>query len=215
MRLSAAAVFSGFILLAGLTSQASAAMQITVDKSSQTMDVSVDGQTRYTWPVSTGVPSYDTPSGTYKPFRMEADHFSREWDNAPMPHSIFFSQVGHAIHGTMHGRQLGRAASHGCVRLSPANAATLFALVKAQGMSNTRVTIEGTVAPVREPAYPSVSREPRRHGNGGVVPARMQPGRDNGRDVYRYRRVERNVPPQPAGWGYSRRTNGFFGDDWQ
>lgn len=214
MRLSPAALFSGLILLAGLSSQTSAAMLITVDKSSQTMDVSVDGQTRYTWPVSTGVEGYDTPSGSYKPFRMEASHFSREWDNAPMPHSIFFSQVGHAIHGTTHGRQLGRAASHGCVRLAPRNAATLFALVKAQGMGNTRVSIEGSLSPVaprREPAFPSASRE-RRYGNDDMVPARMQPGRD-GREVVRYRRVERRAPP-PYGWGYGRQ-GGFVGDDWE
>lgn len=214
MRLSLAALLSGSILLAGLSSQASAAMLITVDKSSQTMDVSVDGQTRYTWPVSTGVEGYDTPSGAYKPFRMEAAHFSREWDNAPMPHSIFFSQVGHAIHGTNHGRQLGRAASHGCVRLAPRNAATLFALVKAQGMGNTRVSIEGRLSPVaprREQGFPSASRE-RRYGDDGMVPARLQTGRD--REVVRYRRVERRAPSPPYGWGYGRR-GGYVGDDWE
>ena len=73
---------------------------ITIDKSTQQMTVTVDGSARYVWPVSTGAPGYDTPSGEFKPFRMEADHFSREWDDAPMPHSIFFTQLGHAIHGS-------------------------------------------------------------------------------------------------------------------
>ena len=31
---------------------------------------------------------------------MARKHFSREWDDAPMPHSIFFTRIGHAIHGT-------------------------------------------------------------------------------------------------------------------
>jgi hypothetical protein len=31
---------------------------------------------------------------------MEIDHYSEEWDDAPMPYSIFFTQIGHAIHGT-------------------------------------------------------------------------------------------------------------------
>jgi hypothetical protein len=31
---------------------------------------------------------------------MEKDHFSREWDDAPMPNSIFFTRQGHAVHGT-------------------------------------------------------------------------------------------------------------------
>jgi len=108
------------------------------------MTVEVDGQTRYTWPASTGTSGYDTPSGSYRPFRMERDHRSKEWDDAPMPHAIFFTARGHAIHGTNHTRQLGRPASHGCVRLSPRNAASLFSLIKVQGMANTRVTVEGS-----------------------------------------------------------------------
>jgi len=56
-----------------------------------------------------------------------------------MPHSIFF-RGGYAIHGTYEVAHLGRPVSHGCVRLSPANAATLYALVKAEGAT---ITISG------------------------------------------------------------------------
>ena len=70
----------------------------------------------YDWPVSTGQRGYDTPAGVFKPFRMEKDHFSREWDEAPMPYSIFFTMDGHAIHGSFDIKRLGRPASHGCVR---------------------------------------------------------------------------------------------------
>jgi hypothetical protein len=115
---------------------------ISVDKSTQTMSVMVDGAVRYIWPVSTGAPGYDTPSGDFKPFRMEAEHFSKEWDDAPMPQSIFFTMQGHAIHGSSH-KSIGRPASHGCVRLEPRNAAVLFALVKQQKMANTRVVLTG------------------------------------------------------------------------
>ena len=55
------------------------------------MTVADDGTVLYTWPVSTGMADYDTPTGEFKPFRMERDHFSREWDDAPMPYSIFFT----------------------------------------------------------------------------------------------------------------------------
>ena len=92
------------------------------------MVVSQDGVRIHVWPVSTGLRRYDTPSGSYTPFRMEKDHFSREWDDAPMPHSVFFTKQGHAIHGTDHVRNLGRPASHGCVRLERPNAAALFRL---------------------------------------------------------------------------------------
>ena len=118
---------------------------IIIDKSAQKMTVTVNGEDRYTWPVSTGRDGYDTPSGDLQPFRMEKDHFSREWDDAPMPNSIFFSKIGHAIHGTYEVRNLGRPASHGCVRLAPQNAATLYALVKDEGVFNTRVRLVGEI----------------------------------------------------------------------
>lgn len=114
---------------------------ISINEQSQKMTVVVGGQQEYVWPVSTGVARYDTPRGTYTPFRMEEFHFSEEWDDAPMPHSIFFTRLGHAIHGTEHVDNLGRRASHGCVRLDPNNAATLFALVQEAGMPNTTVII--------------------------------------------------------------------------
>jgi hypothetical protein len=122
---------------------ASANILVTIDKSTQQMSVAVDGAERYVWPVSTGRPGYDTPSGTFKPNRMDADHYSQEWDNAPMPHAVFFDLDGHAIHGFFDVKHLGRAVSHGCVRLSPDHAATLYSLIKAQGMSETKVVVAG------------------------------------------------------------------------
>jgi hypothetical protein len=138
--------WSGLVLI-GLSlltcSTARAALLIKVDKSAQVVTVTRDGQTLHTWPVSTGRPGYATPSGNFTTFRMEAEHFSREWDDAPMPHSVFFTKQGHAIHGSFDTKRLGSPASHGCVRLAPANAAKLFALVKQEGLSNTQVVLTG------------------------------------------------------------------------
>lgn len=128
-----------------LAQAAHANVMIIIDKSAQTMTVTVNGEDRYTWPVSTGRASYDTPSGDFQPFRMEKDHYSREWDDAPMPNSIFFTKEGHAIHGSYEVRNLGRPASHGCVRLAPQNAAILYALVKDEGVFNTRVRLKGEI----------------------------------------------------------------------
>jgi hypothetical protein len=136
-------------MAAAFAAPARAELLITIDKSSQTMSVDVDGNTRYVWSVSTGAPGYDTPSGQFKPFRMEADHFSKEWDDAPMPHSIFFTMQGHAIHGSSHVKAIGTPASHGCVRLEPKNAAVLFDLVKQQKMANTRVVLTGETPTTR------------------------------------------------------------------
>jgi hypothetical protein len=142
---------SGLMLFA--TSAAQAKVEITVDKNAQMMTVAVDGVDRYRWPVSTGNPTHETPNGTFRTFRMEADHFSKEFDDAPMPHSIFFTKVGHAIHGTESERSLGSPVSHGCVRLSRANATTLYALVEKEGVLNTTVTLTGSsqIALARNP----------------------------------------------------------------
>ena len=134
---------AAFVMLAA-SAPAFAGVAITVDKSAQRMSVAVGGVAKYTWPVSTGRSGYTTPSGNYTAFRMEEEHYSKEWDDAPMPHSIFFTKEGHAIHGSLETKRLGSPASHGCVRLSPAHAATLFALVKAEGLTSTKVTVTGS-----------------------------------------------------------------------
>ena len=143
--------FTGLMLFA--TSAAQAKVAITIDKDNQQMTVAVNGVERYHWPVSTGIPSRETPNGGFRAFRMEEDHYSKEFDDAPMPHAIFFTKVGHAIHGTDSVGRLGTPASHGCVRLSRDNASTLYALVEREGVLNTTVTLTGSaqVAMARNP----------------------------------------------------------------
>jgi hypothetical protein len=162
-----------------VTAPARAELFIAIDKSAQQMTVTVDGTPLYVWPVSTGAPGYDTPSGEFKPFRMEKDHFSREWDDAPMPNSIFFTQQGHAIHGSNHVKAIGTPASHGCVRLEPKNASILWDLVKQQKMANTRVELTGETP--ASGATVARRSNPRAYGNDdselditGSVPARTQ-----------------------------------------
>ena len=90
MRILTPAWLLGAALAIPLATAASAAIVINIDKTRQQMSVSVDGTPRYLWPVSTGRPGYETPNGTFKANRMDAEHLSQEWDNAPMPHTIFF-----------------------------------------------------------------------------------------------------------------------------
>jgi len=141
LRLLAAALLA--LTLTGVASRpALANIIIQIDKPTQTMTVSVDGAVRYRWYVSTGATGFSTPTGTYKPFRMEVMHYSQEWDNAGMPHSIFFTSRGHAVHGSDH-PGLGTPVSHGCVRLTLANAATLYQLVGSRGMGSATVIVKG------------------------------------------------------------------------
>jgi hypothetical protein len=140
-------VLAGVVAVAGMAARpASANVLITIDKTNQRMTVAVNGETRWNWRVSTGRAGRETPSGKFQAFRMEADHFSKEFDDAPMPHSIFFTKIGHAIHGSFDIRHLGTPASHGCVRLDPANASKLYALVQQDGVLNTTVVLTGSAA---------------------------------------------------------------------
>lgn len=132
--LSIAALAAGLI---ASSSASQARVNITVDLSTQRMHVTSSSGS-YTWKVSTGRGKYTTPRGSYRPYLLKRMHRSRKYDNAPMPYSIFY-RGGYAIHATNSIRALGAPASHGCVRLAPANAAKLFSMVKSEG-ANIRIT---------------------------------------------------------------------------
>lgn len=144
-----AAVFAAAMLTVSLLACGSARADIvvTVDKSKQRMFVVVNGEHRYTWPVSTGLGG--TPSGSFRPQSLSRHHRSSLFNNAPMPYSIFYSG-NYAIHGTTAVSRLGSRASKGCVRLHPSHAAVLFALVQQHGMARTRILIQNSVAHVAQ-----------------------------------------------------------------
>ena len=137
-RIAAAAFFA--ISLFGPAAPARADIEVRVDKATQRMSVIVDGVSSYTWVVSTGLGG-GPHSGTFTPQRLERKWFSRTFNMAPMPYSIFFDGP-YAIHGTTHVAKLGQRASKGCVRLHPDNAAILFDLVQKRGMKSTKIIVE-------------------------------------------------------------------------
>ncbi len=112
-----------------------------IDLSEQRMRVYKGDNLIYKWKVSTARKGYRTPKGSFKPQYMQKMHYSREYNNSPMPYSIFFRHGGYAIHGTKSVNRLGTVASHGCVRLHTNNAKKLFALVKKSGKKNTIIHI--------------------------------------------------------------------------
>ena len=170
-------------------SQDGSQILINIDKSRQEMTVFVDGIEQYTWPVSTGGPGYATPSGNFTASSMNEVWYSKQWDNAPMPNSIFFTKEGHAIHGSYETKKLGRAVSHGCVRLAPENAKILYALVEEQGLGNTKVVLTG-VTP-----------------GGEAKVASQAPSKNRNRQAEWYDPRDYSYPPRPQ-------RRGLFGRRW-
>jgi len=127
-------IFTRFLALAILLAapgSAYAHVEIHIDLTTQTMTVHSGSGETYVWPISSGRAGHATPRGMFRPRAMYVMVHSAKYDNAPMPHAIFFHGQ-YAIHGTNAVGALGRPASHGCVRISPAHAAMLFAMVRRQ-----------------------------------------------------------------------------------
>ncbi len=114
-------------------------VSINVSLAKQSLSISYPGG-GFTTRISSGRAGYSTKRGCFIRPRLARMHYSSKYNNAPMPHSMFF-YGGYAIHGTTEEGRLGRPASHGCVRVSRANAATLFSIVKRFGAANTRICV--------------------------------------------------------------------------
>jgi hypothetical protein len=138
MRSTLLALAAAVTVIAGGAARAD--VVVNISKSQQRLAVVVNGSEAYLWPVSTGRRGYATPSGVFRPVRMERHWYSRKYDNSPMPWSVFFYR-GYAVHGTMEAYRLGHAASHGCVRLRPDHARTLFGLIRRAGAGRTRIVV--------------------------------------------------------------------------
>ena len=136
-----------------VSSPARADILVNVSKSQQKLEVIVDGAEAFRWPVSTGRAGHATPTGKFTPHMMGRHWYSHEYGLTPMPYAVFFHR-GYAVHGTMESYNLGHAASHGCVRLRPDNAAILYWLVRKHGMKNTKVVVMNGPLPKAPPAQP-------------------------------------------------------------
>ncbi len=187
---------------AGVAAGRNAAVLVNIDKTNQQMTVYVDGVERYEWPVSTGRAGYSTPSGTYTATSMNEIWYSKQWDNAPMPHSVFFIKDGHAIHGSYDIKNLGKPVSHGCVRISPQNAAILYGLVKENGLENTQVVLSG-VSPGGEYKVAKEQTSPRRSSTGRSHAVPNSNGAPNYNGTQEYNGAQ----------GYNG-SQGYFGSPW-
>jgi lipoprotein-anchoring transpeptidase ErfK/SrfK len=118
-------------------------VQVRIDLSTQRMTVAIDGRAAHSFAISSGRAGYITPTGSFRPQWTARMWHSRKYDNAPMPHAVFFNG-GIAVHATTATGMLGRPASHGCIRLAPANAQTFYNVVHRYGMGETRIVVAGS-----------------------------------------------------------------------
>jgi len=116
-------------------------IKAVVDISSQRLTLYANSKMVYKWKVSTGRYKFPTPRGRYKPYSLQRMHYSKKYDNAPMPHSVFF-RGGFAIHGTTSISRLGRKASHGCIRLHPKNAKIFYDIIQKQGKNRVSIIVK-------------------------------------------------------------------------
>lgn len=164
-------------------------LKLEINLTSQRITVRENGATKYTWKISSGRSGYLTPTGNYRPQWMARMWHSRKYNMSPMPHSIFFHR-GFAIHATYATGRLGRAASHGCIRLSPRNAKTLYRMVSRHGKASTRISIRGHAKQYRQ-RYAKKRRYRPTRGYRQRPPGYAYSYRRPPRRVYRQRPVRR------------------------
>ena len=104
---------------------ASGATEVVISLQDQLAFVYRGGQMIGVSTISSGKPGKDTPLGIFPILEKKRTHFSRKYDNAPMPFMQRLDQWGIALHA---GLNPGHPASRGCVRLPTAFAAKLFAM---------------------------------------------------------------------------------------
>lgn len=88
--------------------------RVVIDKTNQMLRAYEGEQLVFQSKVSTGKEGKETPSGHYRAQSKSLMHYSRLYDNAPMPYSVEFSG-NYFIHGFSSVPD--RPASHGCIRL--------------------------------------------------------------------------------------------------
>lgn len=144
------AFMADFMKFANSCYQDSCNVFARVSKRNQRLYLSVGGVVQNVYIVSTGAPGHGTPNMDQHPNGRIYDKYSSntypggDWNGlGNMPYAVFI-RGGYAIHGTPKGNwpDLGKPASHGCIRVHPDEAKVFNRLVRANGVANTWITVE-------------------------------------------------------------------------
>lgn len=159
----------------------------TIDLSTQAMRVTANGRLVGNWAISSGASGFETPTGRFRPSWTSKMHYSRKYNNAPMPYSVFFNG-GIATHGTTATGRLGAPASHGCIRLRTDNARKFYQLVHQHGYKRTRIVVTGRAKQTLTASRGQVRRERSRssRSNSFSAPVAVPRGRNQSSRAQRY-----------------------------
>jgi hypothetical protein len=111
--------------------------------------------------ISSGMQGHSTPTGVFTILEKSVDHYSKTYDNAPMPYMERLTWDGVAFHS---GYLPGQAASHGCIRLPYEFSKKLFELTQKGGtvvigdqhaLSTSYAADPGLVLPVLKSTAPT------------------------------------------------------------
>ena len=89
-------------------------LMVLVSISQQTIHVYRNGILIGRSTVSTGSKGHATPGGVFSILEKKQEHYSKKYDNAPMPNMQRLTWTGIAMHS---GNLPGYPASHGCIRI--------------------------------------------------------------------------------------------------
>lgn len=140
-----------------------AGMRIVINIAARRLHVYENGERTRTYTVAVGQRGHRTPTGRYAISRVVWNPWwhppNRGWarrkrvtppgPNNPMGRVKMYFRNLYYIHGTPHRGSLGRAVSHGCVRMSNGDAIELARLVHRYGGGASTSTIERLVASPR------------------------------------------------------------------
>ncbi|MBD9371862.1 L,D-transpeptidase family protein [Rhizobium sp. ARZ01] len=127
-------------------------LQIVVSRDLQTLKV-YDGETLVASSnISSGKDGHATPAGIFSILEKKRMHHSNIYDDAPMPYMQRLTWSGIALHASNHVPDY--PASHGCVRMPPDFAKSLYSLTQRGG----HVLVTGAEAVPRRVEHPALFR---------------------------------------------------------
>jgi lipoprotein-anchoring transpeptidase ErfK/SrfK len=129
-----------------------------------------DGAVKQVYPVAVGKPSTPSPAGQFTIVRRVSDPTYSHHGKvvAPGPKSpvgsrwMGLSAKGYGIHGTNEPGSIGKAASHGCIRMGKANLEELYSLVQVGDSVEIHAQHDATVTMALGEAMPVLPATPAR-----------------------------------------------------